>query len=443
MFHINTKGRVVACPIHLTMSDTEDHIVENDDESFAVNSQNEKIELMIEVTKNIQNTFKEQQTGLRKKLEEDTENGDGQFTLQLSNLYNTLNTMKSHPLNKHLILEKSEDGTRGRYVYIKDTEPSFTAPVSLDSPDTLTKKQIFSGLTRPLAKTFFTSCNRDAKDDSEEWCALEADDLSYVTRDEYEDIIMDELTDEEKKRAEVKSLCKHTDNPMKHGTVVHEELETMIQLLNDSDSPHGMLDFFRSVSGDQDRPEHPDICTLQVLYSLAEHNMFPVCAELLTYDKDIRLATQVDLVCFNTNDLKIVFMELKTHNCGTEQFINANNAKPMINCPITLYDTPANRAAMQLLISAMIWQKNYNICPDRLLVVHVHKPRGSHPVVKYHTLEEALIGKPDAESRQRALEVRNHIYKSLCDTRTSDMARNKLARKRRIAWNKRRGGRNR
>ncbi len=138
-----------------------------------------------------------------------------------------------------------------------------------------------------------------------------------------------------------------------HGLLVHSQIELFIEnnfiLLN--------------------APNYIDKCTERILNVFEEMNWLPICSEFMIFDEDLKVATSIDVLVFDTKNQKLILIELKTgyecENYGplpNDEYFHGKVMKCVKNCPY-------NRHAIQVLYMKLILEKKYDTVIDDCFII--------------------------------------------------------------------------
>lgn len=128
-----------------------------------------------------------------------------------------------------------------------------------------------------------------------------------------------------------------------------------------------------------------DACTHRVLDFFREHNLAPICSQILVFDETRGLATALDLVCFDYVKQKVVLIELKCTRYTQYLTRYAHMMQPPLD---DVPDAVCNHHLLQLATQCAILKHKYDYVPDSAFVLQVH-PSG----VRAHALPKWLEGR--------------------------------------------------
>lgn len=359
------------------------------------------ISFMIDFVKSIE-------AGLRKMIEETVMIVDKAKDSDLLQTYiermRVKQSILNHPRRKKARLQLYDDGEIGCF-----------------KVEHAQKEVTYAGLTRTIAKSFFTY-DDDIDKTSEDFVEIHdvSNDVPYDTDDECGGMLS---KDEVPKN---RFLCKCLGHPRKHGTNVHNEMNKFVELLHEP-GEHGMAGFFRAVSKNPEDSEYADGCTLHLLRFLVKTRLIPVASEYLVFDEKIQVATQVDMICVNADTLEVSFIEIKTGYGDANNFVNAVN-RPSMRGPLSvLADTPCMRACVQLIMSIIMLSQRYNVDPPHAAyVLHVCKDNSTttgSQIVRAHEMPEIMCGGETISDVDADL-FRESMYLHVARDRKKQMAKN-------------------
>lgn len=125
------------------------------------------------------------------------------------------------------------------------------------------------------------------------------------------------------------------------------------------------------------RKRYPSVdpCTLVAIVALETHlNMKIVDSQLPLYDGDSGIRTRLDLLCIDNASKELVLFELKTTTHSTaDRFLYAASGDAMhFDNACSLPNSYYYRSMIQLLLTAIILKKEYDITVDRSYVLRVN-----------------------------------------------------------------------
>lgn len=158
-----------------------------------------------------------------------------------------------------------------------------------------------------------------------------------------------------------------------HGSQVHEDMEKLVKMIRRESNEFEQVGHSRRA-----KLEHlfgvlkdMDPCSLAILDTLVERKWVPIVSEFAIYDEWLKIATNVDLIVWDTVRMKGIAVEIKTgHNQQTDY--NAHDGLTFMTTKHPSYcikDTALNRAAIQLLMSLTILAKRYDVSIEEGAVI--------------------------------------------------------------------------
>lgn len=102
--------------------------------------------------------------------------------------------------------------------------------------------------------------------------------------------------------------------------------------------------------------------TKNILKALAKNNFTPIVSQYLIHDKNTRVATMIDFVCYNRITNTIQVMELKTGFCKTWDVFHKRHQ--YMDAPLdNVTCTPRKKAHLQAYLGKWILDESYK-CPE-------------------------------------------------------------------------------
>lgn len=176
----------------------------------------------------------------------------------------------------------------------------------------------------------------------------------------------------EKKKGDASSGISNPFEGIERGEIVHEQLEDYFNLnTKDFVEKYPSLHFYTS----------------KTIKSLKEWKLKPLCSEISIWNQNV--ATKLDGVCTDKL-IRFILCEWKTGMDG--YFLRGNSdMKGILKGLIS--NSPLNQALLQLLLTKVIIEREYNIIVHMQYVVHIHKDG----VIPY-------------EIPENVLQIKNQIY---------------------------------
>jgi len=141
---------------------------------------------------------------------------------------------------------------------------------------------------------------------------------------------------------------------MKHGTLVHKQLEKFIRSLLKGEHAVGPW----------------DLCTKKILKFLVFKKWVPVCTEFPIADESIGVGTAVDLICVCGSE--IILVELKT---GYTEYEKSNQKIKGRLAKIGLTRSPLHLHQIQLVCMLEIFRRRYDIKFHSAYILRISLPR--------------------------------------------------------------------
>lgn len=157
------------------------------------------------------------------------------------------------------------------------------------------------------------------------------------------------------------------------GTIIHEQVHDYI--LFDKNNFHKKY-------------THLDPWTKKIFNTIESNGWIPIISEFDIYDASLKMATSVDIICYDKNDNgKIICIELKTGYCGYfHRFITGSN---MSGCLKKMPMSVKNCASIQLISSMLFIIKHHKITNIEGYIIHINErefnlyPVKNEFIVKY------------------------------------------------------------
>jgi hypothetical protein len=143
-----------------------------------------------------------------------------------------------------------------------------------------------------------------------------------------------------------------------HGKQVHQELELYTNMLSCGKK---IKDFTKSVP-------IPDPCTIRIITMCARKGWYPLVAEQMIWDEDMRVATAIDMIVTDVTTGKLILLELKTGYEGEEYGPHPSDGKfpeplnDITNCPMF-------RHMLQVTSMLSILYRKYKVTIDDAYIV--------------------------------------------------------------------------
>lgn len=164
-----------------------------------------------------------------------------------------------------------------------------------------------------------------------------------------------------------KSIC--PTHGVEHGENVHSQIEKYFKMVYQEKKKESE---FLELDG-------LDPCTVKIIATLKLKKWVPVASEYPVYDEDLKLATKIDMIVYDSEASELLLIELKTGYEEEEYRELATDREytgiqmiggKRISVPLEeVKDCPENRHYMQALVSAIILQKRNSVKCDKVYVL--------------------------------------------------------------------------